>query len=201
MINQSVYIVDDDEAVRDSLKELLESVELNVMEFDSAQAFLEQYSPAMAGCIILDIRMPGKSGLELQKELVEIDCLLPIIFITGHGDVPMAVEAMKRGAVEFIQKPIRDQELLDCINSALESSRKQYENRSGHDEFSTHLESLTPREREILELIVKGHANKVIAIDLSISQRTVENHRAKIIEKMGAKSTANLIRLMIENKF
>ena len=200
MSNESVYIVDDDEAVRDSLKELLESVELKVREFDSAQAFLEQYSPNMAGCMIVDIRMPGKSGLELQKELVEIDCLLPIIFITGHGDIPMAVEAMKRGALEFIQKPFRDQELLDCINAALESSRKQYEDRSGHDEFFNRFESLTPREREILELIVKGSANKVIAIDLSISQRTVENHRAKIIEKMGAKSTANLIRLMIENK-
>ncbi len=200
MSNENVYIVDDDEAVRDSLKELLESVELNVREFDSAQAFLKQYSPNMAGCMILDIRMPGKSGLELQKELMENNCLLPIIFITGHGDIPMAVEAMKRGAVEFIQKPFRDQELLDCINGALESSRKQTEDKSEHDEFFNLLESLTPREREILELIVKGSANKVIAIDLSISQRTVENHRAKIIEKMGAKSTANLIRLMIENK-
>jgi len=200
MNNQTVYIVDDDEAVRDSLKELLESVSLNVREFDSAQAFLQQYSPEMTGCMILDIRMPGKSGLELQKELIEMNCLLPVIFITGHGDVPMAVEAMKRGAMEFIQKPFRDQELLDCINSALESSKKHYENRSGQDEFSSHYESLTPRELEILDLIVKGHANKVIAIDLSISQRTVENHRAKIIDKMGARSTANLIRLMIENQ-
>lgn len=201
LIKQTVFVVDDDAAVRDSLKELFESVNICSEQYASAQEFLDEYDTDMEGCLVLDIRMPGKSGLDLQQELVDKNSRLPIIFITGHGDVPMAVDAMKRGAVEFIQKPFRDQALLDCINDTLEKARQKSLRKNSNSEFLERLKCLTTREREVLDFIVEGKANKVIAIDLSISQRTVENHRAKIIEKLGAKSTANLIRLMVESKF
>ncbi len=190
---QNVYVVDDDEAVRDAILELLSSVDIEAQGFSSANQFLEEYTPLMEGCLILDIRMSGVSGLELQQKLNELESILSIIFVTGHGDVPMAVEAMKRGAIEFIQKPFRDQELLDCINVALKNSEQAKIHRDQFELISARLAMLTERESDILNRIVRGHANKVIAIDLNLSQRTVENHRAHILEKMQVRSTTELI--------
>ena len=193
-----VYIVDDDEAVRDSLHELLESVEIESQGFSSAQDFLDNYNDDMEGCCVLDIRMPGMSGLELHRKLLERECKLPVVFLTGHGDVPMAVDAMKQGAMEFIQKPVRDQELLDCINAALDSSRKNQRHHSKNQKTRDRLSTLTPREREVLDLVVDGNANKVIAGQLGISQRTVEIHRAHIMDKMGARSSAKLVKMIVQ---
>ena len=193
----TVYVVDDDDAVRDSLLELLESVGLPARGFASATGFLETYHPDMRGCLVLDVRMPGMSGIELQSKLTEKCTRLPIIFITGHGDVPMAVEAMKNGAVEFIQKPFRDQELLDCIQSTLQKAEKEMVRFSQRDSVERARQSLTTRENEILDYIVAGHANKYIALELGISQRTVENHRANILRKMGVRSTPELIRKVV----
>ena len=194
---QFVYVVDDDDAVRDALLELLDSVGIQGVGFSSAMEFLDECDLNAGGCLVLDIRMPGISGLDLQKHLIESKSTLPIIFITGHGDVPMAVEAMKRGAAEFIQKPFRDQDLLDAIQGTLENTGK---NRYGIDERQEtlkRLESLTEREKEVLDWVVDGHPNKVIAMELGISQRTVENHRAHVMEKMNAKTTANLIKRVL----
>ncbi len=192
-----VHIVDDDDAVRDALLELLDSVGMKAIGFQSADLFLTEFNPSIAGCLVLDIRMPGMSGLELQKKLHEMDSTLPIIFITGHADVPMAIEAMKYGAVEFIQKPFRDQELLDCINSAMKNARECYDRNIEKRQVLERLNSLTVREKEALELLSDGHPNKVIADKMGISQRTVENHRANLLEKMEAKSTAALIKLLL----
>ena len=192
-----VHIVDDDDAVRDALLELLDSVGMKAVGFESADMFLTDINPSIAGCLVLDIRMPGMSGLELQKKLHEMDSTLPIIFITGHADVPMAIEAMKYGAVEFIQKPFRDQELLDCINSAMKNARESYERNIEKKQVLGRLNSLTEREKEALELLSEGHPNKVIADKMGISQRTVENHRANLLEKMEAQSTAALIKLLL----
>jgi two-component system, LuxR family, response regulator FixJ len=194
----TVFIVDDDVAVRDSLKFLMRSVGHPVEAFASALEFLDAYRDDRPGCLVLDIRMPGMSGLELQEQLVERRAIVPVIFITGHGDVPMAVEAMKNGATNFIQKPWREQDLLDCINQALEKDAK---NRSALGELNLireRLASLTPREREVMDLVVHGKANKVIAGDLDLSQRTVEIHRARVMEKMQASSLAHLVRMVIE---
>lgn len=193
----NVYVIDDDQAVRDSLGLLLKSIGHKARLFDSAQAFLDQYDPAMSGCIVLDIRMPGMSGMELQQRLKELRSTLPVIFVTGHGDVPMAVEAMHHGAFDFIQKPFRDQELLDRINHALSWDN---EHRSGEDRrraVQERLASLTPREREVMDCVVRGLANKVIAMDLDLSQRTVEIHRARVMEKMSARSLADLVRMSL----
>lgn len=195
--NFLVHIVDDDDLVRDSLLELLESVGLNAIGFQSADEFLNQLKPDIAGCLVLDIRMPGMSGLELQKKLLEADITLPVIFITGHADVPMAVEAVKQGAVEFIQKPFRDQELLDCINTAMESARQSYDLNIEKKQIKARLDSLTERENQVLERLSEGHPNKVIASEMGISQRTVENHRANLLEKMEARSTAGLIKMLV----
>jgi two-component system response regulator FixJ len=194
----TVFVVDDDDAVRTSLRLLLKSVGLPVETFGSAQEFLDAFDAERAGCLVLDIRMPGMSGLELQQRLNEIHAIIPIVFITGHGDVPMAVEAMQHGAVDFIQKPFRDQDLIDRINQALEKDR---ENRAGlkeRDAIRRRMQQLTPREREVLNLVTQGKANKVIAGDLNVSQRTVEIHRARVMEKMGASSLAYLVRMVIE---
>ncbi len=194
----TVFVVDDDDAVRTSLRLLLKSVGLPVETYGSAQEFLDAFDADRAGCLVLDIRMPGMSGLELQQKLNEIHAITPIVFITGHGDVPMAVEAMQHGAVDFIQKPFRDQDLIDRINQALERDR---ENRAGlkeRDAIRRRMEQLTPREREVLDLVTQGKANKVIAGDLNVSQRTVEIHRARVMEKMGASSLAHLVRMVIE---
>ena len=192
----TVFVVDDDDAVRDSLLELVDSVGLAVEAFASAQAFLDSYDASRPGCLVLDIRMPGMSGLDLQDRLADTGSVLPIIFITGHGDIPMAVRAMQRGAVDFIQKPFRDQELLDRINDALEKGHRSFAVQELQAEFATRLATLTQREREVMEMIVNGKANKVIAIDLGLSQRTVELHRSRVMEKMRARSLAELVRMV-----
>lgn len=194
----TIFIVDDDAAVRDALKLLLRSVGQAVETFGSAQEFLDAYSEDRPGCLVLDIRMPGMSGLELQQKLNEKHSILPIIFITGHGDVPMAVEAMQAGAVDFIQKPFRDQDLIDRINQALEKDAANRSALGERNDIRRRLETLTPREREVLDLVVHGKANKVIAGDLKLSQRTVEIHRARVMEKMQASSLAHLVRMVLE---
>ncbi len=194
----TVFVIDDDEAVRTSLRLLLKSVGLPVETFASAQEFLDQYDEDRAGCLVLDIRMPGISGLELQQHLNDRNSIMPIVFITGHGDVPMAVEAMQAGAVDFIQKPFRDQDLIDRINRALDKDRDMRSELRERDEIRRRMLQLTPREREVLDLVTQGKANKVIAGDLNVSQRTVEIHRARVMEKMGAGSLAHLVRMVIE---
>jgi two-component system response regulator FixJ len=194
----TIFIVDDDMAVRDALKLLLRSVGQAVETYASAQEFLDAYSEDRPGCLVLDIRMPGMSGLELQQKLNERHSILPIIFITGHGDVPMAVEAMQAGAVDFIQKPFRDQDLIDRINQALEKDANNRAALGERNVIRKRLETLTPREREVLDLVVHGKANKVIAGDLKLSQRTVEIHRARVMEKMQASSLAHLVRMVLE---
>jgi FixJ family two-component response regulator len=194
----TIFVVDDDAAVRDALKLLLRSVGHAVETFGSAQEFLDARGEDPAGCLVLDIRMPGMSGLELQQKLNEKHSILPIIFITGHGDVPMAVEAMQAGAVDFIQKPFRDQDLIDRINQALEKDSSNRAALGERNDIRRRLETLTPREREVLDLVVHGKANKVIAGDLKLSQRTVEIHRARVMEKMQASSLAHLVRMVLE---
>jgi two-component system response regulator FixJ len=190
-----VYIVDDDRAVRDSLSLLLSSVGIDNVAFESATEFLAQMSQDRVACLVADIRMPGMSGLELQRELNARRIELPIIFITGHGDVPMAVGAMKAGAMDFLTKPFRDQELLDRVNSALGSATEKFSGQQQVLEVRARYESLTPRETEVMAMVVKGCANKVIAMDLGVSQRTVELHRARVMQKMAARSLADLVRL------
>ena len=194
----TILIVDDDAAVRDALKLLLRSVGQAVETFGSAQEFLDAYAEDRPGCLVLDIRMPGMSGLELQQKLNERHSIIPIIFITGHGDVPMAVEAMQAGAVDFIQKPFRDQDLIDRINQALEKDSSNRAALGERNDIRRRLETLTPREREVLDLVMHGKANKVIAGDLKLSQRTVEIHRARVMEKMQASSLAHLVRMVLE---
>lgn len=194
----TVFIVDDDEAVRGSLRLLLKSVGLVPTGFGSALEFLDKYNPAQPGCLVLDVRMPEMSGLELQEQLNRQGATIPVIFITGHGDVPMAVEAMQAGAFDFLQKPFRDQDLVDRIQRALE---KDHANRTLLNQRSVireRLESLTPREREVLEMVSSGKPNKVMAADLGVSQRTVEIHRARVMEKMGASSLAQLVRIVMD---
>jgi len=188
-----VYLVDDDEAVRDSLGLLFRSVGLDSVVFGSALAFLESYDPGRHACLVADIRMPGMSGLELQERLNERRATIPIIFITGHGDVPMAVNAMKAGAADFIQKPFRDQELIDRIHKALESDKVNRERRAESNKILARIALLTPRENEVMQRVVKGQANKVIAMDLGVSQRTVELHRARVMRKLKMRSLAELV--------
>jgi two-component system response regulator FixJ len=188
-----VYLVDDDPAVRDSLSLLLRSVGLGSAVFPSALAFLEAYDPDRHACLVADIRMPGLSGLELQQRLNERGAKIPIIFITGHGDVPMAVNAMKSGAMDFIQKPFRDQELLDRINTALQQDREQRIRLLEENAIKQRLAALTPRETEVMWRVVRGQANKVIALDLGVSQRTVELHRARVMRKLKMRSLAELV--------
>lgn len=188
-----VYVIDDDEAVRDSLGILLESVGLAHEVYASAFDFLDAYDPDRHACIVSDIRMPGMSGLELQQRLLESHCEAPLIFITGHGDVPMAVTAMKRGATDFIQKPFRDQELIDRIHQALEQDKARRAARREEREIRERIKTLTPREAEVMQRVVSGQANKVIAMDLGVSQRTVELHRARVMRKLRMRSLAELV--------
>jgi two-component system, LuxR family, response regulator FixJ len=194
----TVFVVDDDDAVRGSLRLLLKSVGLAAQPFGSAQDFLEHYSPDQPGCLVLDVRMPGMSGLELQQQLNVRGAVIPVIFITGHGDVPMAVEAMQHGAFDFLQKPFRDQDLIDRIQRALEKDRGYRQELRKREQIRERRDSLTPREQEVLELVTSGKANKVMAADLGVSQRTVEIHRARVMEKMGAASLAQLVRMVID---
>lgn len=193
MIEQTVYIIDDDEAVRDSIKELVESVNLNAEIFESAISFLDSFTADKAGCLVLDIRMSRMSGLVLQERLKEMDATLPVIFITGHGDVEMAVDALKSGAVDFIQKPYHDQNLLDSINDALELDNRNRKV-SQHDEtIKKSIGQLTKREHEVMDLLSQGDTNKIIGKKLDISPRTVEVHRQHILQKCKVKSTTQLI--------
>ncbi|MFT6896313.1 MAG: two-component system response regulator FixJ [Paraglaciecola sp.] len=198
---QIVHIIDDDEAVQDSLSMLLDSVGIANTVYANAQLFLDTYDieslKTLSGCIVMDIRMPGISGMECQQKLNEIHCPLPVIFITGHGDVPMAVEAMKRGALEFLQKPFREQELLDCIQHALELNKTTQKQALYALEIQTRLLSLTKREQEVMQRVIAGQANKIIASDLTLSQRTIEIHRANVMEKMQAHSLAELVTMVL----
>ena len=178
-----------------SLSLLMESESIPSRSYESAQAFVEAFDSGKEGCLLLDIRMPGMSGLELRDWLNERGAQLPIIFITGHGDVPMAVDAMKRGAVDFIQKPFRDEELLERVRQAMDSSAQQRESQAQINTWKQRLDSLTPREREVMTQVVSGLPNKVIAQDLAISQRTVEIHRARVMHKMKVRSIAELVRV------
>ena len=191
----TVYVVDDDDGMRRALDTLLSTVGYKTAVFSRPSEFLANFKVDSPGCLVLDIRMPDMSGLELQQHLIRIGSMLPVIFITGHGDVPMAVQAMKEGAFEFVQKPFRDQDLLDRINHALKQDAENRSTVARRTEVLHRLESLTPRERQVMDLVVDGAANKVIAIDLDLSERTVEIHRAKVMEKMGARSVAHLVKL------
>jgi RNA polymerase sigma factor (sigma-70 family) len=193
----TVFIVDDDEPVRDSLRMLMRSVGLNAETFAGAAEFLQAYDGDRPGCLVLDIRMPGMSGMELQEKLNDLHAIIPVIFITGHGDVPMAVKAIQHGAADFIQKPFRDQDLLDRINKAIEQDTSNRAQLLETRDIEERLANLTPREREVLDLIVDGRPNKVIAADLDVSQRTVEIHRARVMDKMRASSLAHLVRMVM----
>jgi two-component system response regulator FixJ len=193
-----VFIVDDDEAVRNSLRLLVKSVGLNATALLSAREFLETYDPQQPGCLVLDVRMPEMSGLDLQQQLNLRGAVIPVIFITGHGDIPMAVEAMQQGAFDFLQKPFRDQDLIDRIQRALEKDRLNRAELAERSRIRERREQLTPREREIMALVTSGKPNKVMAADLGLSQRTVEIHRARVMEKMGASSLAHLVRMVMD---
>ncbi|MGB5131860.1 MAG: response regulator [Steroidobacteraceae bacterium] len=196
----TVHIVDDDEAVCSSLRLLLKSSGIPAVSHGSAEDFLEKYDPEQPGCLVLDVRMPGMSGLELQDQLNRRGAIIPVIFITGHGDVPMAVEAMQHGASDFLQKPFRDQDLTDRIRQALAADQRNRELLHKKDAIRARLASLTPREMQVLQLVTLGKSNKMIAGDLGVSQRTVEIHRAHLMEKMVASSLAQLVRMtMIGN--
>ena len=190
-----VFVVDDDAAMRRSLENLLRSVGLRVEAFASAEEFLRSKRPDGPVCLVLDVRLPGPSGLDLQKRMAEADMEIPIIFVTGHGDIPMSVQAMKAGAVGFLTKPFRDQDLLDTIHQALERDRKARAQRAEIDELRRRFESLTRREREVMGLVVAGLLNKQIAGEVSTSETTVKIHRHQVMEKMGARSLAELVRM------
>ena len=194
----TIFVVDDDDAVRSSLKLLLKSVGLSATAVASAKDFLATYDQSQPGCLVLDVRMPGMSGLELQEQLNLRGAMLPVIFITGHGDIPMAVEAMQHGAFDFLQKPFRDQDFIDRVQRALDQDRENRLRLREKDAIRGHFDSLTPREREVLALVTQGKANKVMARDLGVSQRTVEIHRARVMEKMEANSLAQLVRMVLD---
>ena len=195
-LSSTVYIVDDDEAVRDSLRWLLEANGYRVRAFASAESFLDEYDAAQVGVLIADVRMPGMSGLELQEQLIARNAPLPIVFITGHGDVPKAVSALKKGARDFVEKPFNDNDLVDRVIEALAFDAAQREREAGQAGVAARLATLTQRERQVMELVVAGKLNKVIADDLGISMRTVEVHRAHVFEKMGVKTAVELARLL-----
>ena len=193
----TVYVVDDDEAVRDSLQWLLEGKDYRVRCFDSAESFLSRYDPREVACLIIDIRMGGMTGLELQDRLIERHSPLPIVFITGHGDVPMAVNTMKKGALDFIQKPFKEEELLGLVDRMQDTAREAF---AGHQQAASRdalLGKLTSREAQVLERIVAGRLNKQIADDLGIIIKTVEAHRANIMEKLNANTVADLLKIAL----
>jgi RNA polymerase sigma factor (sigma-70 family) len=190
----TVFIVDDDPSHRDSLKLLLESAGLEVMSFSSAHDFLEGADPETPGCLLLDIRMPGMSGLDLQNELANAKISLPIIFITGHGTVPMSVRALKAGAADFLEKPFDEQDLFNAIHRAIEQDRQTRLEKEKLQEIHKLIDSLSPRERQVFTLLVSGMLNKQVAYELGITERTIKEHRRRIMEKMKADSLADLVR-------
>jgi FixJ family two-component response regulator len=191
----TVYVVDDDEAIRHSLELLIGAIGLQTRVFPDAGSFLEIFQPELRGCIVVDLRMPGMNGLELQEELIARDCRMPVIFLTGHGDVPAAVRALKKGATDFLVKPFNPTVLLERIQQALAADVAQHEAREKASEIAAHFATLTPREKEIMMLVTEGHSSKVIALDLGISERTVELHRSRVMKKMSARSVAELVRI------
>jgi FixJ family two-component response regulator len=190
-----VFVVDDDATIREGLRSLLRSVGLQVELFATTREFLERKRPDVPNCLVLDVRLPGMGGLDFQRQLAEAGIHIPIIFITGHGDIPMSVRAMKAGAVEFLTKPFRDQDLLDAIQVALEKDGARRRREGEITLIREHFESLTPREREILPLVVSGLLNKQIAAQIGTSETTVKVHRSQLMRKMGADSVANLVRI------
>jgi RNA polymerase sigma factor (sigma-70 family) len=193
----TVFVVDDDQAMRNSLKWLIESVGVQVESFSSADDFLGQYQAGRSGCLVLDVRMPGMSGLDLQDYLVDNNIRIPVVIITGHGDVPMAVRAMKSGAIDFIEKPFNDEVLLDAIRRAIAFEEQQRSHQSEHRQVKKRLASLTPREREVMDMVTEGKSNKEIANTLGVSAKTIEAHRARVMEKMQAGSLAELVRMAL----
>ena len=195
---QIVFVVDDDEGVRDGLSMLLATVDQHHELYESAYDFLDAYDGRRHGCLVLDIRMPRMTGLDLQKKLIDMGSKLPVIFITGHGDIPMAVEAMRRGAVDFIRKPFREHDLLDRINEALNLDHDVCEQQRDRQALADALSLLSERELQVFERVANGEMNKVIAADLEISERTVEVHRSQCMKKLGARTLAQLVRIKIE---
>lgn len=192
----AVFIVDDDEAIRDALSWLLQSRGVEAQGFESAETFLNQWNPDMGGCLLLDIRMSGMSGLDLFDRLREVQARLPVIFLTGHGDVPMAVGALKKGARDFVEKPFNDNDLVDRVIEALEWDAQRRADEAGLADLNARLEQLTARERQVMDLVLAGKLNKVIADELGITMRTVEVHRAHVFEKMGVKTAVELAQLL-----
>lgn len=190
-----VYVIDDEALIRDGIQSLIRSIGLRATVFASAAEFLQAKKPEGPGCLVLDVRMPGQSGLDLQRQLNEAGIAVPIIFLTGHADVPMTVRAMKDGAVEFLTKPVRSQELLDAVQKAIERDRELRKERAALAEIREHFDALTPRETEVLELVVAGLLNKQIADQLGMSELTVKTHRARVMEKTKADSLAHLVRM------
>ncbi len=192
-----VHVVDDDASVRESLALLLESAGFSVRTYDSAPAFLRAVSDRAAGCVLTDVQMPELNGLELQRRMSELGIRLPVIVMTGHGDVPIAVEALKAGATDFLEKPFEETHLLEAVNSAIARSQREHQEAAAVADVAARMATLTPREREVLDRLVAGQPNKTIAYDLGSSPRTVEVHRARVMEKMGAHSLAELVRMTI----
>ena len=190
-----VFVVDDDPSIREAIKSLVSLVGLRVETFGSAQEFLRNERPDLPGCVVLDVELPGLSGLDLQRELASHGIKLPIIFITGYGDIPMSVRAMKAGAQEFLTKPFRDQDLLDAIQQALERDRAARQHQNEIAELRERFDALTTREREVMSLVVAGWLNKQIGFELEISEITVKIHRGRVMDKMGAQSLAELVRM------
>ena len=197
---QLVYLIDDDEAVRDSMCMLLESADLPYRCFDSADHFFAARDGSERGCLVLDIRMPGMTGLELQARLAQIGSSLPIIFITGHGDVPMAVEAMRQGALDFLRKPVNEEHFLERIASALDQESGNWHQKLDREQTRQRIDSLTEREHEVFQLVAEGLANKAIASELGISERTVEVHRAQVMKKLDARTLAQLVRIHLQSE-
>lgn len=200
MQEPTVFIVDDDAAVRDSLTLMIEQAGMHVQSFENAKTFLNAYQPNFFGCVIIDVKMPGMDGLQLQEELAWRKILLPVIFLTGHGDIPMSVRAIKGGAIDFLTKPVIREKLLICVRAAFTEAKKRLSDATQNREIATCLTKLTRREREVMLLAVQGHSNKEIGSYLGISYRTVEIHKSKIMQKTGANNLLDLARIARESE-